>query len=51
MGRNTRQTNADTIAWKLSEEEKEMLNLIAEIAIQIIIKETEDECNRVRKDQ
>lgn len=35
----------------LSEEEKELLNLVAEIMVQIIIKETESECNRLCEDQ
>ncbi|MCR8560467.1 hypothetical protein KXD93_22625 [Mucilaginibacter sp. BJC16-A38] len=39
------------IAPKLSESEQELLNLIAEIAVQIIIKTTENECNRIHKDK
>jgi hypothetical protein len=34
-----------------SEEEKELLNLVAEIVVQIIIKETESECDRLCTDQ
>ena len=36
---------------KFSEQELELLNLIAEIIVEIIIKETADECDRVRQDQ
>ena len=36
---------------KLSENEKELLNLIAEIVVQLIIKDTEHECNRICKNK
>ena len=35
----------------LSESDKEMLNLIAEMVVQIIIKKTENECDRLCKDK
>lgn len=36
---------------KISDEEKDLLNLVAEIIVQIIIKETESECDRLCEDQ
>lgn len=36
---------------KLSGEERELLNLIAEMAVQIILKNIENECDRLYQDQ